>query len=48
MNTDKDPKKWYYKANYPMEHQISFVSDMTIARAELIIAYGAGWFHNYS
>ena len=25
-----------------MEHKISFVSDMTVSKMELIIAYGAG------
>ena len=35
-------EKWYYEANYPLGNKISFVSDMTIAKSELIIAYGAG------
>lgn len=35
-------QKWYYEANYPMGNRISFVSDMTISKSELIIAYGAG------
>ena len=35
-------QKWYYEANYPMGNKISFVSDMTISKSELIIAYGAG------
>merc|ERR1711935_108561 len=35
-------QKWYYEANYPMGNRISFVSDMSISKSELIIAYGAG------
>lgn len=35
-------EKWYFESNYPMGNSISFVSDMTISRQELILAYGAG------
>ena len=41
-NETKLKEKWYYEANYPLGNKISFVSDMTIAKSELIIAYGAG------
>lgn len=35
-------EKWYYAANYPSDHQIAFVSDITLDGDDVIIAYGAG------